>query len=154
LVFASRPPYIGGMSIHLIKLSVGPESLADLINWQADHLKAAARGKRLAELMHVTRQMPKRAEELLQGGSIYWVIKGFICARQKLLELRPLTREGVPHCGLVLDHEIVRVQPRPRRPFQGWRYLEPEDAPPDLRKGKGDELPEELLRELAQFGIL
>lgn len=142
------------MSIHLIKLSVGPESLSDLMNWQAERLKTAKREKRPAELVHVTRQMPKRAAELLEGGSIYWVIKGFICARQKLLELRPLQREGVPHCGLVLDRQMVRVSPRPRRPFQGWRYLEPEDAPPDLRTGAGDELPEELLRELAQFGVL
>jgi len=143
------------MTIHLIKLAVGPESLADLIAWQKQRLKDMKRKGQKPELMHVTRQTPKRAEELLDGGSLYWVIKGFICARQRLLELRPVTRDGVPHCALVLGKELVRVRLRPRRAFQGWRYLNAKDAPPDLVKGKGDEdLPEEMRRELAELGLL
>lgn len=136
------------MTIHLIKLSVGPESLADLERWQRDRLKQGA------ELMHVTRHRPKRAEEVLDGGSIYWVIKGWLCARQRLLELRPLVRDGVPHCGLVYDKEMVRVLPRQHRPFQGWRYFDPKDAPRDLKKGEEGDLPEEMYRELTALGLI
>lgn len=103
----------------------------------------------------MTRNKPKRAEEILNGGSIYWVIKGWVCARQRLLELRPLLLNGIPYCGLVYDKELVRVAPRPRRAFQGWRYFDPKDAPPDLVKGKGDaEIPDEMQRELAALGLL
>lgn len=143
------------MTIHIIKLSVGPDSLADLAAWQTQRLKEMKRNHQTPELMHIPRQMPKRAEEVLDGGSIYWVIKGWICARQKLLELRPLMREGIPHCGLVLDKELVRVAPRPRRAFQGWRYFEPKDAPPDLVKGaSGDDIPDDMRRELTALGLL
>ena len=98
---------------------------------------------------------PKRADEVLDGGSLYWVIKGQIAARQKLKELRPVKWKGEPHCGLVYDKELIPVSPRPRRPFQGWRYLDPKDAPPDLRQAKGAKgLPEALQRELASLGLL
>src|SRR5476651_2512095 len=103
------------MTIHLIKLSVGPETLSDLAAWQAQRLREMKRNRQKPELMHVTRNTPRRAEELLDGGSIYWVIKGWVCARQKLLELRPLVRGGIPHCGLVYDRELVRVKLQPRR---------------------------------------
>jgi len=143
------------MTIHLIKLSVGPQALSDLENWQAERLREMERTHQKPELMHITRHKPKRAEEVLNGGSIYWVIKGWICARQKLLELRPLLRDGVPHCGLVFDKELVRVQLRPRRPFQGWRYFDPNDAPPDIVKGMADYgLPDDMRRELTALGLL
>jgi hypothetical protein len=141
------------MALHLIKLSVGPDSLADLVAYQTRRLEELARQKKVPELVHITRQTPKRAEELLQGGSIYWVIKGTICARQRLLELRPLLRDGVPHCGLVYDKEMVRVAPRPHRPFQGWRYFDSKNAPSDLAKDAA-ELPQEMLRELSVLGLL
>ena len=143
------------MPLHLIKLAVGAESLADIAEWQAKRLKdAKARGGK-PELLHVTRQKPKRADELLAGGSIYWVVKGFVTARQRLLDLRDVTRDGVPHCALVLDPLLTPVALRPRRAFQGWRYLDANSAPPD-RKGRGAEaeLPEELKRELAALGLL
>jgi hypothetical protein len=143
------------MALHLIKLSVGPESLSDLANWQAQRLRGKKRKGETPELIHITRNTPKRAAELLAGGSIYWVIKGFICARQRLLELRPLVRNGTPHCGLVYDKELVRVKLRPHRAFQGWRYLESKDAPPDLAKGQGeDTLPEDMRRQLTELGLL
>ena len=142
------------MTLHLIKLSVGPDSLADLAQWQKQRVRDQKRSAKAPELMHITRQTPKRVEELLAGGSIYWVIKGFVCARQKLLELRPVTRDGLPHCGLVYSPELVRVRLRPHRPFQGWRYLQSKDAPPDLAHGKDEDLPEDMLRELAQLGLL
>lgn len=142
------------MTLHLIKLSVGPESLKDLEGWQQKRLKEKQRKGEAAELVHITRQTPKRAEELLDGGSIYWVIKGFVCARQKLIELRPMTYNGTPHCGLVYEPKLIRVQHRPHRPFQGWRYFDPQDAPPDLKKGDMADMPEELRRELSAAGLL
>lgn len=135
--------------MHLIKLSVGPETLSDLEKWQQSRLRQGA------ELMHVTRHMPRRAAEVLDGGSIYWVIKGWLVARQRLLELRPLVRDGESYCGLVYDKEMVRVSPRRHRPFQGWRYLDPKDAPPDLIKGQGAEaFPDDMRRELVELGLL
>ena len=141
--------------LHLIKLCVGCDSLSDLAAWQKQRLKDKKAKGQKPELIHVTRQMPKRAEELLDGGSLYWVIKGQVAARQKLLELRAVKKNGVPHCGLVYDKALVAVRPRPRSAFQGWRYFEPADAPPDLAGAKGDRnLPEALRRELAALGLL
>src|ERR1700761_6988778 len=135
--------------LHLIKLCVGVDTLQELADWQKKRLKEKRAKGQKPELMHITRQFPKRTEELLDGGSLYWVIKGQIAARQRLLELRPMKHQGVPHCGLVYHRELIAVRPRPRSAFQGWRYLEPGDAPPDLAKGKGDTaLPEALRREL------
>jgi hypothetical protein len=143
------------MTVHLIKLSVGPDSLSNLADWQAQRLKEMKRNRQTPELMHITRNTPKRAAELLDGGSIYWVIKGWVCARQTLLELRPLLYDGSPHCGLIYDKELVRVQLQPRRPFQGWRYLEAKDAPQDIIKGAGDEgMPEKMRRDLASLGLI
>ena len=120
------------MTVHLIKLCVGATGLNDLATWQAQRLDEKKRAGEKLELFHVTRQTTKRAEEVLDGGSLYWVMNGFITARQRLLELRPVERDGVPHCALVYDPELITVEPRPRRPFQGWRYFEPEDAPRDM----------------------
>ena len=143
------------MTIHLIKLSVGSESLDDLASWQKQRLKELKAKGKTPELMHVTRQTPKRAEEVLDGGSIFWVIKGWIVARQKLIELRPLKRDGVPHCGLIYDKKLIPVQWKPRRAFQGWRYFDPKDAPPDRDPRDGsDDLPEALRRELNELGLL
>ena len=143
------------MTLHIIKLCVGCESLAELAEWQSKRLKEKRAKGQKPELVHVTRMTPKRADEILGGGSLYWVIKGQIAARQKLLALRQLSRNGVPHCGLVYDKELIPVVSRPRRPFQGWRYLEDKDAPPDLAKSKGaTAMPEALRRELAALGLL
>jgi hypothetical protein len=143
------------MTVHLLKLCVGIETLSELVAWQEKRLKEKARRKQTPELIHITRHMPKRAAEVLDGGSLYWVIKGWICARQTLLDLRPLVRDGIAHCGLVYDPELVPVQLRPHRAFQGWRYLDAKDAPPDLVPGStAAELPEELKRELSSLGLL
>ena len=138
--------------IHLIKLSVGSESVSDLAAWQAARLKEKKRNGETAELIHITRSMPKRASELVEGGSIYWVIKGFICARQRLLELLPITYNDQPHCGIIYDPEVIRVRPRAHRPFQGWRYLEAKAAPRDLPKGV--EADDDMMRELSELGLL
>jgi hypothetical protein len=141
--------------LNLIKLCVGVDRLDELAQWQKKRLAEKRRKGQKPELIHVTRQTPKRREELLDGGSLYWVIKGQIAARQKLLDLRPLVREGVPHCGLVYDKKLVPVMRRPRAAFQGWRYLDPKDAPPDVAALKGAKgLPEALQQELAALGLL
>jgi hypothetical protein len=95
------------VTLHLIKLSVGTESIADLADWQKK--RAAERKKKggTGDIMHITRMTPKRADELLAGGSMYWVIKGQVAVRQRLLELRSVTRNGLPHCALVLDKDLV-----------------------------------------------
>lgn len=143
------------MTLHLIKLSVGTDSLADLAQWQGARLAQMRAAGKEPELVHVTRQTPKRAAEVLDGGSIFWVVKGFIVARQKMLELRPLEVNGVAHCGLVYDHALIPVRNHPRRAFQGWRYLEPKDAPEDMPDGSGHEhLPEHLRQELRKLGLI
>ncbi|MCP5410843.1 MAG: DUF1489 domain-containing protein [Alphaproteobacteria bacterium] len=143
------------MALHLIKLCVGCDSIAELADWQSLRRKEQRAKKKTPELMHITRMTPKRTAELLDGGSLYWVIKGNIAARQKLLGFRAVQKNGIPHCGLIYDSDLIPVALRPRRPFQGWRYLEEADAPPDLKRGKGgDDLPEHLQRELAALGLL
>jgi len=106
---------------------------------------------------HVTRMWPKRDAELLNGGSLYWVFKGMILARQRVERLDEVIGEdGIRRCGIVLSEEVFRTSPAPKRPFQGWRYLAPSDAPPDLRAGRESEtaLPPELNRALAEIGVL
>ncbi|MEM9591864.1 MAG: DUF1489 domain-containing protein [Pseudomonadota bacterium] len=121
------------MPVHLVKLCVGIDRLQDLRVWQAKRLDDLARAGHVAELCHKTKQTPRRKEDVLDGGSLYWVIKGFISARQRILDLKETAREdGSPCCGIVLDPTIVETRPNPRRPFQGWRYLEAIEAPPDL----------------------
>ena len=143
------------MPLHIIKLCVGCDSLEELARWQKQRLKEKRAKGQKPELVHVTRMTPKRGAEVLDGGSLYWVIKGQIAARQKLLALREVKKNGVPHCGLVYDKKLVPVRPRPRRAFQGWRYFEAKDAPPDMGEIKGGKgLPENLKRELASLGLL
>jgi hypothetical protein len=143
------------MPLHIIKLCVGCDSLSELAGWQKKRLKEKRAKGQKPELIHITRMTPKRGKEVLDGGSLYWVIKGQIAARQKLLAFREVKKNGVPHCGLVYDKTLVPVVARPRRAFQGWRYLEAKDAPADLAKTKGaKDLPEALQRELASLGLL
>jgi hypothetical protein len=146
------------VTIHLVKLSVGTESIEDLSAWQYERLKQMKAAKQKPELFHRTFQMPKRRDELLDGGSIYWVIKGVVQARQRLLDMKEGTRpDGTPCTLLILDRKLVHVRPVPRRAFQGWRYLAADDAPADLASGKGgdlDAMPAKLRRELAELGLL
>jgi hypothetical protein len=143
------------VGLHLIKLCVGVDTLEELANWQARRLAELKKKKKPLELMHVTRHTPKRAEELLDGGSLYWVIKGQIAARQTLIAFRPVTKNGGPHCGIVYEPKLVATARRSHRPFQGWRYLNGSDAPADARDLKGGKgLPESLKAELAELGLL
>lgn len=143
------------MTLHLIKLCVGAESIESLASWQAKRLKEMKSKGAKRELVHVTRMTPKRVDELLDGGSLYWVIKGYIAVRQRLVDIRPVTRNGRPHCGLVYEPTLVPTVRRFCRPFQGWRYLDSTDAPQDVRDVKGAKnLPEKLKAELAELGLL
>jgi len=139
-------------SINLLKLCVGAEKVEDLIDWQNQPRAHGADGLP----RHVTRMWPKQAEALLNGGSLYWVFKGVILARQNITAFEERRGEdGILRCALVLNPEIHRTEPAPRRPFQGWRYLTVEDAPRDLPKGRKAEeaLPPELARALADIGL-
>ncbi|HYP58695.1 MAG TPA: DUF1489 family protein, partial [Beijerinckia sp.] len=121
------------MALHLLKLCVGIGSLDELKAWGGRNLAARRQRGEPEEHVHTTRLMPKRTVELLDGGSLYWVIKGEIAARQALIDVRPFTdSDGIGRCQLVLDPVIIPVVPRPFRAFQGWRYLEPGACPPDL----------------------
>ena len=153
---AKSPCYIEGMAQHLIKLCVGAESIDDLERWIAQRRKAAEKRGVAYEQFHTTRQTPRRGEEILDGGSLYWVIRGAIQCRQRILELRPVTGDdGISRCKIVLEPVIVPVAPRPRRPFQGWRYLTADDAPPDLGEtARSADIPVEMRRELANLGLI
>ncbi len=143
------------MTLNLIKLSVGSESLETFISWHKKRIAEKKKKGQKAELIHVTRMTPKRADELLDGGSLYWIIKGYISVRTPLIELRPMVRNGQPHCGLVYAPKFIPVVRRFHRPFQGWRYFSPKDAPPDIDKGKGGKgLSPALKAELAELGLL
>ncbi|SLN26117.1 hypothetical protein TRL7639_00927 [Falsiruegeria litorea R37] len=139
--------------VNLIKLSVGTESPETLDAWQQS--RAAQTEDGLPR--HVTRMWPKREAEILNGGSIYWVIKGVIQCRQKILRMdEVIGSDGIRRCAIVLDPQLHRTQTALKRPFQGWRYLKPEDTPPDLPKGRtqDDPIPDELNRALAEIGVL
>jgi hypothetical protein len=141
------------MPLHLIKLSVGAESIKDLDGWIKERLKKAKTDRHV----HITRMTPKRDAELLDGGSIYWVIKGEIAVREKLIAIEPFRdKDGIGRCRLVMEPKLIPVLPRPMRAFQGWRYLTPNDAPADLGK-RGDgiaAMPEPMRRELRELGLL
>ncbi len=145
------------MALHLIKLCVGADSIKDLEDWIGARLKHMKKAGLEPEQFHTTRMLPKRVDEILDGGSLYWVIKGQIAARQEMREIRPfIDGEGISRCHLVLEPKVVAVMPRPCRPFQGWRYLKDEDAPRDLGADGGEvaDMPEELRRELREMGLL
>ena len=146
-----------GMSLHLIKLCVGCDSVADLEEWIGEKLKDKKRLRQKPEHIHTTRMVPKRGEELIDGGSLYWVVRGQIACRERILDIRPFTdKDGVGRCRIVLDGKVVLVEPRPRAAFQGWRYLEPRDAPRDLSRAApgAARMPETMRRELRELGLL
>jgi hypothetical protein len=140
------------MPLHLIKLSVGSQSLDDLQRWQTSH------GASAPPLHHATRNFPRRAQEILDGGSIYWVINRIVTARQRILDITEAQRADGSACAhLILDPALVPVQGRFMKPFQGWRYLPQQDAPADApytQAGSADALFASLRRDLAALGLL
>ena len=145
------------MTLNLIKLCVGVSAVEELQAW-IDYRQAER--QRLGQepvAIHTTRMIPKRKEALLDGGSLYWVIKGQVQARQRIVDIRPFKdAEGIGRCDLVLEPKLFLTQWQPRRAFQGWRYLTEEDAPADANHstGDGNELPASLRHELANLGLL
>lgn len=145
------------MALHLIKLSVGAESIADMRSWVSSRVKQRTAKGLPGYHIHVTRMVPKRDAELLDGGSIFWVIKGQIAVREQLIAIEPFRdKDGIGRCRLVMKPRLISVAPRPMRPFQGWRYLPDDAAPADLSKvAKGAAaMPEHLRRELHELGLL
>lgn len=144
------------MALHLVKLCVGASSVDDLAAWIDFRRQEALAAGQAPEQCHTTRMIPKRSDEILSGGSLYWVIKGVIQVRQQVLAIRPFTdKEGVSRCDLVLRPDLILTRSQPRRPFQGWRYLTAEDAPADLKaQGSLDELPDDMRRDLVELALL
>ena len=142
------------MTLHLIKLCVGCESIEDLSEWIERKLAEKRRAGLPVEQYHTTRMVPKRIGELLDGGSLYWVIRGSVQVRQPLGDIRSFVdEEGIGRCRLVLEPVLFPTERQPRRPFQGWRYLQPEDAPADLSAVRAGGLPPELAAELSDLGL-
>ena len=143
--------------VHILKLCVGVSEPDELAAWQKKRWNDAKKAGRKPECRHITRNMPKRAAEIIDGGSLYWVIKGVIRVRQRIIDVKSCMHEGEPHCKLVLDRKLVRVMPRPMRAFQGWRYLDPDEAPEDLKRGAAGSIgamPPKLRKQLAELGLL
>ena len=145
------------MTLHIIKLCVGADSIDDLKEWVTEQsMRAIAAGKE-PHSVHTTRMVPRRMEEIVGQGSLYWVIKGQVAARQRIVDIVEFTDiDGIGRCKLVLGPEVIETMPHPKRPFQGWRYLTEEDAPRDLY-GPGQtelDMPADLKRELAELGLL
>lgn len=145
------------MALHLIKLCVGCDSVKELEDWIRQRVRDKKKRGEKAEHIHTTRMVPKRSADLLDGGSLYWVIRGQILCRERLLAVRPFVdKEGIGRCRLVLEPKVVLVEPRPYRAFQGWRYLADGDAPRDLDRAApgARDMPEEMRRELRELGLL
>jgi hypothetical protein len=155
------------MTVHLVKLCVGVDSIDDLAQWFAsEDCKKARKRKGLMdpnEHAHWTRMKPKRVEEVLDGGSLYWVIRGRICVRHRILRLEDVKDDkGNGYCAIVYDPAMILTETRPRRAFQGWRYLEVDDAPADLadqraalRAARAEaDLPPKMVAELKALGLL
>ncbi len=146
------------MPLHMIKLCVGVETVDEIVHWIDDDLARKRSLGLAAEDTHVTRMMPKRTAELLDGGSLYWVVKGQVQCRQRLRDLRAVTgSDGIERCEIVFEPEVILTEWQPKRPFQGWRYLEAKDAPRDLSAlggTTGDDMPAALKAELAELGLL
>ena len=140
------------MAVHLLKMAVGAADVDDVAGFQRRKLQTVA-GRTV--VCTQTRHMPRRRDEVLDGGSIYWIIKGAIRVRQRVLDLvEARDDEGRPCCRLVLDPALAATEPMPRRPMQGWRYLAVADAPADLANdATGDALPAQLIGELRALGL-
>ena len=139
--------------INIVKICVGAKGVLDLWQWQ----KVKQAEDKNSKIVHLTRMRPKRESELLNGGSIYWVFKGLVLARQEVISLQEYRgSDGILRCGLILNPQIYLTYPVKKRPFQGWRYLKTSDAPKDLEKysPENDGLPKELKIAMSEFGLV
>ena len=146
------------MPLHLIKLCVGCDSVDDLKDWIKEQYAKKKKSGEPGRRFHRTRMVPKRVDELLDGGSLFWVIRGELLCRERILGIEPFRdKDGIGRCRIVMQPKVIAVSPRPMRPFQGWRYLNPDSAPPDLGRtaAKGvAAMPEPMRRELRDLGSL
>jgi hypothetical protein len=151
------------VTVHLVKLCVGVDSIAELVRHREAMMRKKRKRKSPITDAHWTRSFPRRADEILAGGSLYWVIRGQICVRHRILRLDPVEDEaGKPYCAIVYDPKVIVTEFHPRRAFQGWRYLETDEAPPDLADQRGalahalaeEKLPVELRAELKTLGLM
>jgi len=145
------------MPLHVLKIAVGATDVVTLRQFQKDRLAAVRARGEAPRLRHLTRQFPARAAEIINGGSLYWIVKGFVLVRQRIVAIEEVeANDHGKRCAFVLDPKLVATQPQPRRPHQGWRYLKPEEAPPDAKGGVADAkgLPPKLLAELRDLGLL
>ena len=143
------------MTLHLKKLAVGVPDVGTFETW------IGARAKRLRDrgeplvLRHLTRHVPRRRAEVEDGGSLYWVVSGYLCVRAPIVAIEDVTDGDGKRCALLYEPQLIRTVPRRHRPFQGWRYLRAEDAPPDLDgKSIGADRPPEMISELKELGLL
>ena len=138
------------MTLNLIKLCVGVSEIEEMNSW----VKIAKKSHEDCD--HVTRMFPRRKDEILPGGSLYWVIRGLILCRQPIADLQEVIGgDGIKRCRILFKPQIIEVRPTPRRAFQGWRYLKAEDSPLDLPRGeKGSDLPDKMRRELVELGLI
>lgn len=143
------------MVVNLVKLSVGTQSIDGLEAWIKKRVAINKKTSFGPVYDHVTRMHPRRMDELLEGGSIYWVIKGVILCRQKIVEIQKVSGgDGIERSALLMAPKLIRTEPQMRRAFQGWRYLNGEDAPNDLGTGADRNMPPELQLKLADLGLL
>ncbi|MCK5424471.1 MAG: DUF1489 domain-containing protein [Emcibacter sp.] len=141
------------MAVHILKLCVGIDTVEHLIEVRRGREHLLPNGKPYN--YHITRFRPKRANEILNGGSIYWVIKGFVQVRQRIIGLDPVETDTGVKCKIIMDTELVRTESQPRRPHQGWRYLEDVDVPRDILAGESvDNLPPDLSTKLREMGLI
>ena len=128
--------------IHLVKLAVGADSLEDLLTWER---------QRTGDMSYIhTRHRPTRWEELINGGSLYWVIKGVILCRREIVSFE--FDEKANHWIVGLRSKNILTEAQPRRPFQGWRYLKASDVPRDLTEAEAD-LPPDMMKALKEAGV-
>ncbi len=142
------------MTIHMVKLCVGAETVDDLRHWQARQMRIRSGEGRPARPACQTRMTPKQTNALIEGGSLYWVIKGMILVRNRIVGVETLTdRSGRAYCEIDLDPEAALVEPTPRKAFQGWRYLKAAEAPRDLAGGLSGDVPVKLAQQLREAGV-
>ena len=141
------------MTVHILKLCVGIDSIDHLIEIRKGREHLLPDGTPYN--YHITRSRPKRGPEILDGGSLYWIIKGFIQVRQRIIGLDRIETETGVKCKIIMDTNIIRTESQPRRPHQGWRYLETADVPKDILLGaKGDNMPQGLSKQLRKMGLI
>lgn len=136
------------MPLHLIKLCVGADTPDDLRAWRRSRAGAGHR-----PIVH-TRHTPKRAAEILDGGSLFRVFKGVVLIRQRVVAIETVGDGAQRRCEILLDDAMIPTAPQPRRAFQGWRYLDPKDAPADLAAEVEGDVPQDLVRRLRELGAM